>query len=378
MKLLYILNSLSDGGVSTVLTHRLNYLCEYSSFEIHVLSEGKNSNKAIKRINPKVKFHYLNMESLLNIKRFPIYGYFSLIRDLKHLYQDFIDNLRPDIISTFNFGYYPDIIPYIKTSAVKIIELHTSLVSKEFLRKNTFKYDVINFFRKNFKKLHNLYDVAICITEEDARDREYLRIEKKVIYNSIIPAKDVSDFGSRQNRIVAVGTLTHNKNFIALIKAANLAKDNLEGWKIEIYGEGEQRQYLDDLIHSYNLEEIISLKGFSNNLKAVYNDSKLLISTSLTEGFGMTILESLSYKVPVISYNCKCGPKEIILNNTNGILIDFDYELLAEKLKLLINDKHKLAHFSNNAVLSLPKFEFKLIMEKWVMLYEKLNQGKEI
>lgn len=377
MKLLFVLKRIGlGGGIPTIILNRLNYLSEHTDYEIHVVTELKSNEVSLSKYNSKVKFHVLDLTTILNKKRLPLFGYFSLIKDVKVKYQEFIDSLQPDIITTFNHGYNTDIIPFIKTPAIKIVELHGSYASIDKLKKADIKKSVIDIFRKNFKTKQNQYDYAVCISKEDALDRTYLEIDKKVIYNSFTIPEKVSDFKKRNNRIVSAGTLTHNKNFGDLIKAAHLIKDKLKGWEIEIYGEGEQSEFLYDLINEYSLNEIVSLKGFSHNLSDVYDNSKLLISTSLSEGFGMTILEALSYKVPVISYDCKCGPKEIVKDKVNGFLIDFDYRILARKIEELVVNENLLNEFSNNTLLSLEKFYPEKIMNEWVSFYNNLSEIK--
>ena len=108
----------------------------------------------------------------------------------------------------------------------------------------------------------------------------------------------------------------------------------------------------------------------------VYNNSKLLISTSFSEGFGRTLTEALSFKIPVISYDCKCGPKEIIKDGVNGYLIDFDVKLLADKILYLTLKPDKLLEFSNNAWIDIDKFAFENIMKQWINLYESFKYEK--
>jgi len=110
-------------------------------------------------------------------------------------------------------------------------------------------------------------------------------------------------------------------------------------------------------------------------MPSVYNDAKLLVSTSLTEGFGRTLIEALFYKIPVISYNCKCGPKEILRDNVNGFLIDFSPEQLSTKLVELTNNAELLQSFSDNTSLDLARFDFVTNMKQWEEIYLSIQQA---
>lgn len=372
MKLLFVLRKFSNGGVTKTLTQRLNYLSEFTDFELHVVTEFPNDEKLISKINQKVHIHVLNLEKILIKRRMPILGYFQIIKEVEKEFKKVINYIKPDVISGFNYGYNKEILPFLNISAIKVVELRGAYKSRNKLKRIDFKYSIINFFRKDYKVLQNKYDYGITISKQDALDRAYFKRDIRCIYNTYKYPKEISDFSERSNIIIAAGTLTHNKNFKDLIKASKLIEKNLENWEIHIYGEGEQREFLNNLIKKLDLTEIIKLKGPTHTLNEFYNNSKLLISTSLSEGFGNTILEALTYRVPVISYDCKCGPREILMNGKNGYLIEFDYKILAKKILKLIENESLLNSFSQNTVLSLDKFDYKEIMLEWNNFYEEI------
>lgn len=375
MKLLFCIKKLKGGGVSTGLLERLNHLANHTDFQIHVLSEFENDPLIQAKFDTSIQFHLLPIQYLLNRKRIPIIGYFHLINAIHKVFQEFINELNPDIITSFNHGYNKEIIPYLKTNGLKIVELRGSYASRKKLKKST---PIIQFLKPKSKKLHNQYDYAVVITKEDLADRTYLKIPKKHIYNSMKLSKEIKPFDDRPNIILAVGTLTHNKNFIDLIEAASLIKEVLQGWQIHIYGEGVEYEYLQQKIRQLSLENIIFLKGFEYDMYTVYNNAKLLVSTSLSEGFGRNLTEALSFKIPLISYNCKCGPKEIIRDGENGFLIDFNVSTLADRLKKLISDQDLLNSYSENTWIDLNKFDFNVIMNEWDEFYsEIIDQEKQ-
>src|SRR5690625_1561391 len=374
MKLLFIFKSFGNGGVASVMIEKLNYLSERENFEIHILSVFPNNNITIKRFTPKIHIHVLSLDHIVLKPRLPIIGYFQLLKDVQIEYQKFIDKLKPDIITGFNYGYNREIIPFLKTKAIKVLELHGAYVSRRLLKKTK---RPIDYLRKKTSVLHNKYDYAITLTQEDTQDRKYLKIPTKHIYNSIFLPAEISLFENRSNIILAVGTLTHNKNFIDLIKAANKIKEKLKNWQIFICGEGVEKEFLQNAINEYALQDIVILKGHVFDMQALYNNAKLLISTSLSEGFGRTMTEALSYKIPVIAYDCKCGPKEIIADKVNGFVIPFSYEVLAEKISELIDDEKKLQSFSKHSYDDLNKFDNERIMQEWVTFYKEINNEKK-
>lgn len=371
MKLVFILHRLSKGGVTSVLIDKLNYLEEKTDFEIHLISELKNDSNLVQKLNSKINIHVLEIEVERQKRRLPIIGYFQLLNIIKKEFQKLIDSIKPDIITGFNYGYNKEIIPFLKTEAIKIIELHGSYHSRLLLKE---KRDPIDYFKKPTEKLQNLYDHAVVLTKEDLKDRDYLKIKTHQFYNGIKIPKNITPFHERENIILAIGTLTHNKNFIDLIKAIALIKDEIFNWKVHVYGEGRDKKFLQKKIEEYQLENIIQLKGFNYEIEKTYNNAKILVSTSISEGFSRVFLEAFSYKIPIISYNCKCGPKEIIQNEENGYLIDFDINILSKKILRLISNEQKLNDFSNNSYLNIDKFHFERIMKTWIEFYNNIKK----
>jgi len=387
MKLLYIIIGLQNEGISNVIVERLNYLSRNDRFELHLLSEGNNSAEMVNKLDVKVNLHLLDIEDICKNKRMPFVGYFTLKKEITAKYKMYLNIIKPDIITTFNLeSHSKEIIASIKTDAVKIIEFHGSLLGAEHSmerknRKNeisiTKKFHPLKFFKIPEKKLHNLNNFATVLTVEDLKDRSYLSIPIFQVYNPIVRNEYISEFAKRDKIIVAVGRLSQDKNFKDLILAISKIKDDLLGWKIHIYGEGPEKKCLEELITELQLNHLVFLKGVSHDIAKVYNNAKILISTSLTEGFGRTIIEALSYKIPVISYNCKCGPKEILTDGINGYLIDFDVTQLADKILKLSNEEKLLQFLSDQSGENIQKFNFENIMKQWVDIYDLVVQSKK-
>lgn len=95
--------------------------------------------------------------------------------------------------------------------------------------------------------------------------------------------------------------------------------------------------------------------------------------TSRFEGFGLVLTEAKTFKLPCISFKCKAGPNEIILNDVNGYLIEcFDLNEMAEKIRYLINSELKRKQFSDNALNDTEKFQLDFIKKQWIDLLNNL------
>lgn len=169
--------------------------------------------------------------------------------------------------------------------------------------------------------------------------------------------------------VLAVGRLTYQKGFDLLIQAWKLVKNepHFSEWKLNIVGDGEERQDLDDKIEQYDLESTVRLFSFSNNINKFYLEASLYCMSSRFEGLPMVLIEAQSFGLPIVSFDCDTGPSEIIENNKSGFLCKKEnIQDLAEKLQILM----KLSEDEyNNMVLaakeSVKKFSLARIIEKW-------------
>lgn len=130
-----------------------------------------------------------------------------------------------------------------------------------------------------------------------------------VVLNGINPRlfskkckNDVYD-GKRQFKIVQVGRLDHKlKGQDVLIKAASLLREKGVDFKIDIIGDGPSMNYLQELVSKDNLFGQVELKGAMsyNNIAKALASYDLLVQPSRLEGFGLTIIEGMAAKVPVL------------------------------------------------------------------------------
>ncbi len=143
-------------------------------------------------------------------------------------------------------------------------------------------------------------------------------------------AKEPIDF--KGEFLVALGRLSHQKNFKLLIEAFALTKTK-DKCKLLILGEGELREELEAQIKEYKLEDKLILVGFDENPFKYIAKSRFLVSSSHHEAFPMALIESMSLNIPVVSTDCPTGPREIVNHEENGLLTPVgDAKALAEAI----------------------------------------------
>lgn len=128
------------------------------------------------------------------------------------------------------------------------------------------------------------------------------------------------------NRFIFIGRLVPEKQLDHLIKAYNQFLSYGHDTELAIYGadEANQKQLILDLIDQYGIKDKVKLYDFTNNPLEEFRKSKASLLTSKFEGFGLTVMESIEVGCPVISYDVRYGPSEIIQHGANGYLVEKD------------------------------------------------------
>ncbi|WP_440923656.1 glycosyltransferase [Candidatus Pelagibacter sp.] len=194
----------------------------------------------------------------------------------------------------------------------------------------------LNFLRKFLWKISNKnIAMVFCNTAEQKKELISKNIfpenKVKVLYDPVYSIENVLrqrrlgllDSNFKKNNIIMVGRLTKQKNFEIFIKASEqLYKKDLLKFNTYIFGHGEDKEKLEELIKKLQLEKKIFLMGSKKNIHKYYSQSKLFILTSLWEDPGFVLIEAILNDLPIISSNCKNGPNEILKGNDGGILFE--------------------------------------------------------
>ena len=179
-------------------------------------------------------------------------------------------------------------------------------------------------------------------------------------------------------RVLAVGRLDYQKGFDRLINIWKQALStvhcplSIAGWQLDIVGDGPLREELQTKINQLGLQESVHLLSPTSDIQSVYLRSSIFVLTSRYEGLPMVLLEAQAYGLPIVSFACPCGPRDIITNDVNGYLIDpQDESAFARRLIALMNDPSLRERLGQAALQASERFTEGHIMQQWEEVLRK-------
>ena len=376
-KIVYVTPALyMAGGVERVLTLKANYFAEQFGYDITiVLTEGKDK-PYFYPLSPKVKVINLdlNFEELWTcsfIKK--ILVYLPKQRRFKKLLTKELMRIRPDITISL-LRREINFINNIKDGSIKIGELHVNRVNYRNFEKNDTSF-VKRIFEKYWMKslvshLKKL-DKFVVLTHEDRTAWPELK-NVEVIPDPLSFVPDaISPLTSK--RVIAVGRYHYQKGFDLLLRVWKMIEMECHDWQLAIYGQGNKEPYLQ-LAYDLGLDmSRCHLYDPTSNIQQEYVNSSIFVFSSRYEGFGMVLVEAMACGLPVVSYACPCGPRDIISDGIDGILAEKeDIDALAHQLLLLINDEQKRQAMSLAAQQKAATYHMDQIADRWQSLFEEV------
>ncbi len=309
--------------------------------------------------NVDTKIYDLNAPAKIKIL-FKVYNYFIRI----YKFQKILKEENPDLVVSFT-----ESANFVSILGCTIANKRKILIIS--VRTNLQHYSTIT--RAMARLLYNLSN-KVVVPSYGLKNLIYnigIKKEKLRVINN--PVQFIPNKNNLQNKvnfqkpyIIAVGRLSKEKGFGRLIESfSNLDTDI----NLVFIGEGPERLKLEKLCKILNVERRVHFLGFMKDFDNYYKNARFLALTSYYEGWPNVILEAMSFRCPVIAFDCDFGPREIIQNNINGILVEQgNKNLLTKKMLKLIKDDEFHSILSKNAFKRAKDFQLDKIAEKWLNL----------
>lgn len=172
-------------------------------------------------------------------------------------------------------------------------------------------------------------------------------------------------------RLLAVGRLHVQKGFDVLLKAFAQIVEYFPDWDLVILGEGDEREALERQIEDLGLSGRVTLPGRVGNLPDWYEQSDLYVLSSRVEGLSNTLIEAMASGLPVVAFDCETGPREIVRDGIDGVLVREveDDQALAAQLADLMCRPERRAALARRAIDVRDRFGTARVMAMWNQLF---------
>ena len=364
------------GGVERVLTLKANYFAEHFGYDITIiLTEGKDK-PLFYLLSDKVKIINLNIgfEELWGcsfIKKVLIYLK-KQYRYRKALTQELM-RLRPDITISL-LRREINFITSIKDGSKKIGELHVNRANYrnfESAESNVIKNLFSKFWMKNLVQHLRRLDGFVTLTKEDLL--QWPELKNVVVIPDPLAFYPTSKSPLESKRVIAVGRYAYQKGFDLLLRAWEKVEKQTSDWELVIFGQGDRSPY-DSLVDELHIDrQRCHLNGPTENIMSEYLNSSVFVFSSRFEGFGMVLVEAMACGLPVVSFDCPCGPTDIVASGVDGILVENgNIDKLSEAVVSLIQDEKNLRRMACNAIDNVQRFNIEQVAQRWKSLFESV------
>lgn len=361
MKLIFLIaGTYRPAGMERVLANKANWFAE-QGHDVLIVTTDQRGRKAAFAMDPRIRTVDLGIGYEDNnggsfASKLLCYPF----KQLKHRRKltALLKKEKADVVVSM-FCNDASFVPAITDGSHKVLEIHFSRYKRlQYGRKGL--WAIADRWRSsNDARVVSRFERFVVLTEEDAGYWGALPNIRVIPNARTFTFDKPSSLENRQ--VLAVGRYTYQKAFERLVEAWKLI--DTEGWTLRIAGEGESLGELPGNVKT----------GLSGDMKQEYLDSSIFALSSRYEGLPMVLLEAQAAGLPIVSFTCKCGPRDVVTDGVDGILVEEgDVRGLAKALKRLMDDRELRRKMGEAAYKASDRFDEEKIMRQWLQLFEEL------
>lgn len=375
MKIIYCIASVyNPGGMERVLLNKVRWLSERDGYEVAVVTTDQQGRPPFYAFPEKVRMTDLGINYSTDNGRAPIakiLSYFRKRRQHRKALTELLHREKADIVVSL----YPSessFIPSICDGSRKVLELHYC----KFFRLQYGRSGLLGladrFRTRQDERIVRRFDRFVVLTREDAGYWGALP-NLQVIPNAALQLPDVRhDDTSR--RVIAVGRLDYQKGFDRLLQAWALLPEDLRAdWRLDIFGQGDWEPMLRQMTEDLGIAGSARINRPTTRIFQEYAASAFLAMSSHYEGFPMVLIEAMACGAPGVCFDFKCGPKDIIRNGENGLIVpEGEVPALARAMERLMRDDALRAQMSARAREVTDIYSEENVMKQWEKCFQDL------
>lgn len=228
--------------------------------------------------------------------------------------------------------------------------------------------------RAEMARVYPRLDAVTTVTEADARsflDHTPIPGIPVVGIPNSVPRPAVEPSDGSHKVVVSAGRMHHVKRYDLLIRAFGMLADDFPDWQLRIYGDGGEAAKLRALVVELGLSGRALLMGGFSPIESEWAKGSVAAVTSSAESFGMTLVEAMRCGLPVVSTDCPVGPREILRDGEDGLLVRTgDAEAIARGLSRLMSDDALRQEMGAAALRNSARYDPEAVAQRYVDLFE--------
>jgi glycosyltransferase involved in cell wall biosynthesis len=345
------------GGVERSAIALMNNMVE-KGIDVELLTWDMDKATSFYIMKPEVKWHRLNMGHPERKA-----GYALMLQRARFI-RALVRKQNIDVIICFQAGTFLPMKVYLSGMDIPIIASERESPTRyKYLKSGRYKSIFFQSFR--FANQLVLQCESYCSSYPDYLQNRIITIPNAV-YPANIYAKPFNSDNGRF-RMLSVGRLSYPKNYVVLIEAFAKIATDFPKWDLIIIGDGEEREYLQNLIEELGLVNRILLPGTTDNVTEWYVKSHAFCLPSICEGFPNALAEALAHGLPAVGFSECSGVNELIRTGKNGFLAEGNNNpsSLAKELTKIMRDKKLRSTMGQEAVNSMKQYKPEKVYDKW-------------
>jgi GalNAc-alpha-(1->4)-GalNAc-alpha-(1->3)-diNAcBac-PP-undecaprenol alpha-1,4-N-acetyl-D-galactosaminyltransferase len=359
MRCTLIIHSLTSGGAERVISRMANYWAA-KGWEINLLSFDDGTEPPFYDLDSRISHIPLG---IAGYSPNPIVGLWNNLTRIQEL-RSAIINSKPNVVISFMHQANEIVLLATRGLNLPVIVSERNDPARQTISK------VWTLLRQW------TYPFADRIVVQTKRAGNYFsaKLQKRIIVipNPVLLPPDRQEPANKlvgERKLIAIGRLVPQKGFDLLLEALATLKDRYPEWTLTILGEGGLRSQLESLCNKLGLGDRVHLVGRVKNPHVFLKQADIFIMSSRFEGFPNALCEAMACGLPVISTDCPNGPREIIRDGVDGILVpNEDVPKLAAAMERLMYDEKERQSLVDRATEITERFGLEKVMLVWESL----------
>ena len=380
MKIVYCIQGThNSGGMERVLSRKVNYLAQ-AGHEVSIITFNQQGRKPFFELHPSVVCYDLAIPyeqyqkgGILN--RLALYIRLPQLHRLhRKRLEQLLLKLKADIVVSM-FNEEASFLPSIQDGSHKILEFHFSKHNGlKDLRRGIWR--LIDELRaKKDERIVRPFDRFVVLTEEDATLWGALP-NLRVIPNPL-PFYSDSPSDCSAHQLLAMGRYDEQKHFDLLIDLWAQLAPEYPDWRLVIAGDGKLRPEHTAQVERLGLKSVELMRP-THQVQELYRASSIYTMTSRYEGLPMVLIEAQQMGLPIVSFACPCGPRDVITDGVDGYLLEVgDHTGFIQALRRLMDSEAERQRMGAAARIASERYDLEHIMKSWLALFDELVHSKQ-